>query len=255
MIAQEVGLTELLPSPHYARAPITEAVIELRVANPATVKQQEKVVKRLKKLYPRSEAMQAFSVNVDTTGGTLSVSQSPQGFRLTNDDQTGVVLIQPNGVTTSRLPPYPGWEALRESAQIVWDHWKRSTPRQPVNRIGVRYVNRIDVPLDESPTIDLKDYLQFYPQNPCLSGGYMIGHIIQVTRPTIMPHWTYSITSTIKPPPLLKHFSVLLDIDVFRKNDIPSKEEQLWNVIDEARNIKNDIFQRCITDKTRELIS
>ncbi len=248
-------MTELIHSHRYDHAPITEAVIQLRVSNQVSTQQQEKVVKKLKKLYPHSNAMQEFSVNVDTTGGAVAINQSPQGFRMTNDDQTDVVLIQPNGITTARVPPYLGWEVLRDRAQDIWKEWKSPTRSQPINRIGVRYVNRIDVPITDSPNINIEDYLNVFPNNPCLKGGVLIGQIVQITQPTTIPHWIYTITSTITPPPSPKHFSLLLDVDVFRTDEIPLRDDSLWEIIEHARGIKNDIFERCITDKTRELIS
>jgi uncharacterized protein (TIGR04255 family) len=78
--------------------------------------------------------------------------------------------------------------------------------------------------------------------------------LLQVTFPAPSSHWNVSIASSIvAPPPLIDHISFLLDIDVFRSEQIPGREDELWTVIDEARAIKNTIFERCITDETRKL--
>jgi uncharacterized protein (TIGR04255 family) len=219
-------------------------------------KELETVVRRLKKCYPHAAPLQAFSVKIDATGGNVGVEQqSQQGFQLSSDEQTDVVIIMPTGVATSRLATYPSWPVLRERAEFVWQTWLKSTPRLPIARLGIRTINRIDVPLDQS-VISLETFLNFYPQVPDISPAAMVEYMMQVTVPTSVEHWTATITSTpVKPPALLDHMSLLLDIDIFRTEKIPSKGSDLWAVIDDARAIKNDIFERCITDETRRLIS
>jgi uncharacterized protein (TIGR04255 family) len=162
----------------YPRAPITEAVIEIRVSAEATTREQDKIVRRLKHDYPNAEPLQTFSVSIDTTGGRVGVEEHPRGFRLSTDEQTDVVLVMPQGIATARLAPYPGWQALRDRAKMVWEVWCRSTPHHPISRLGIRYINRIDIPTDERPTVRLQDYLLLHPQFPPLSPGPVFGYIM-----------------------------------------------------------------------------
>ncbi|MGO9485157.1 MAG: TIGR04255 family protein [Rhodomicrobium sp.] len=249
-------MSKSLSSAKYARAPITEAVIDIRSASVVSAKNQETVVRRLKRLYPNSNALQAFSVNIDTTGGHVGLEQRPQGYRLSSDEQTDVVLVMPSGIATARLAPYPGWVVFKERSEFVWQIWRKSTTHHAVARIGVRTINRIDVPVDNKVQISLQTYLNFYPRTPALSSTPMLGYMMQVILSTSTPKWTATVTSTlISPPPLLNHTSLLLDIDIFRTEEIPSNDTELWEVIEQARAIKNDIFERCITNETRKLIS
>lgn len=75
---------------------------------------------------------------------------------------------------------------------------------------------------------------------------------MQVSQP-ISDLWSVNITSTGIQSPLINHTSLLLDIDVFRTDNIPLNDVDLWKTIDEARDIKNKIFKACITQKTEEL--
>ena len=92
-------------------------MIDLRVASEVTARTQETVVRRLKKLYPNSQALQALNVNIYTTGGRVGFEQKSQGFRLSSEDETDVVMVMPSGMAVARLAPYPGWEVVREGAQ------------------------------------------------------------------------------------------------------------------------------------------
>lgn len=230
--------------------------MHLRVADNASLEDQQKLVRRFAKTYPHSKALAAFSVTIDTTGGAATVQQEPQGFRLTSDDQADVMLVFPNGIAAARLAPYPNWEHLRDRAVAAWSEWRRSTKFSPLSRLGIRYLNRIDVPIKDAPTIDLETYLKFRPNIPKIGKGPIVGYMVQATMPTDNPFWNTSITSSIvSPPPLINHLSLLLDIDVFRTEQIPGKENDLWAVVEEARGIKNRVFEHCITDQSRELFA
>jgi uncharacterized protein (TIGR04255 family) len=231
-------------------------VIHLRVSGVASVDEQQKVVRRLTKHYPHSNPLQEFSLRIDTTGGEVAVDQKPQGFRLNTDDQADVVLVFPDGIAAARLAPYQGWENLRDCAKAAHDEWRRSTAHRPVSRIGIRYLNRIDIPLNGLSQVDLATYLGFRPHIPGIGSGPMAGYMVQATLPTDIPQWSASIASTIvTPPPLLNHVSLMLDIDIFRTEQIPGNESELWRMIDDARPIKNRVFERCITDESRKLFA
>ena len=249
-------MPELLTSPHYPRAPITEAVIQLRVAADIEARQQEKIAKRLKRDYPHSQPMHEVEVALDNTGGNVAVTQNAQGFRLANDDQTNILILNNRSLTAARLPPYPGWNTLRDNARAAWRVWSELTPHHPIERLGIRFINRIDIPSVAEPIINLEKYLRFHPQVTTITPAPLLGYVLQVVVPTFDPAWTATVTSTVLPlSPVPNHTSVILDIDIFRIVNIPSKEDDLWPVVDDGRAIKNDLFERCITDHSRKLFS
>ena len=229
-------------------------MIELRIGAEIDAKILEKVVRSLESSYPHVNRMETLSVNIDSTGGDDSVVREASGYRLTTEEQIDVVLVKPNGVTVARLAPYPGWPVLMDCAKKVWRKWFGKVPRHPLARLGIRYINRIDVSTKGRSTIRLDDYLHFHPQSPHIGSAPMQGYVMKITTPTDHPNWSAIVTSAlVSPPPLIDHMSFLLDIDVFRTEDIPQKESKLWVAIDEAREVKNHIFEACITDDSRRL--
>ena len=254
---------EFLESPHYDKAPIAEAVIDLRLGVAIKKRTQDKLVKKIARSYYRFETLQAIDVNIDTTGGSVRVDQALVGHRIASEDQLDLVTVQPNRLTVSRLAPYPGWEALEERAKDTWNTWRDLAGNSQINRVGVRFINRFDLPVEmiaadpsKPPGVNLSDYLTIHISDPVMNHNPMDNYLLQITRDAKMPNWKHSITSTvINPAPLINHMSILLDIDVFRTQEIPLHPDRLWDVVSEARKIKNDIFERCITNATRELIS
>ena len=238
----------------YLKPPIIEAVIDLHVGTPVSESAHDKIVRRLKRTYPHAKTIQETSVSVDAGSGSVTVDQQPRGCRLSTEDETDVVLVKAQSLTTARLAPYINWENLRDCAKNAWNAWLACKAPSNVSRIGVRYINRIDIPVEKSGGIELEDYLDFFPKIPEALAKPLHSYLIQATIATTEPNWNAKISSTaIKPAPLLNHISLLLDIDVFRTDSIPKMEDQLWNLIEEARIIKNIIFEYSIKDEARKL--
>jgi uncharacterized protein (TIGR04255 family) len=215
--------------------------------------EQKKAVKRLEKFYPRWEPISNF--NFQLTKGAM-VNEQPSGFRMSSKDQADIAMINPRSIGISRLAPYPGWAAFRDQMVQVWKTvWKRPHKPPLIERIGIRYINRLDIPIAKDAPLQLEDYLKVHPQCPPIGGAPFNGYFLQVSSPTHHPYWNTTITSAIvpPPPPLLDHLSIAIDIDVFRTENIPFKDTELWAIVDEARDIKNNIFRLCITQKAEEL--
>lgn len=237
----------------YQHPPITEAVIELRTGSSVSTKDQEKFMRRLIKDYPHSEPRNNVEVRIDPPTGGVTVSNRQQGFCLRSEDQADIITFHDRAMAVARLAPYLGWEALYDHARTAWNHWKRFIISGTVNRVGVRYINRIDIPLGDQDELRLEEYLKFYPLVPQIGTLPMMAYLAQVTKPTANPLWIATITSTKVPSPLVNTLSLLLDIDLFRTEEIPIRDEKLWDMVNEARDIKNTVFASCITPKTEKL--
>ena len=243
-------------SPHYPRAPITEAVIQIQVAAEVEPRALEKIAHKLKRDYPNSQPLQEYKIEFSNTGGQVSIAQNPQGIRLANNDQTDIVMLNPQSITAARLTPYIDWKHLRDRANAAWQEWKDATPGHPIARIGVRYINRIDIPVGPGQPFKVDDYLSLVPVVSAITNQSPLGYLMQIVIPTSDPLWTATVTTTaLGDVQVPNHASYILDIDVARTADIPLNDKLLWPIIDTAQLIKNDIFERCIKDPARKLFS
>jgi uncharacterized protein (TIGR04255 family) len=243
---------------NYAFPPITEAVIEIRMNNNVDPDDLKKIAAKLNKdFYPdKKENIEInFSLEFNPISGNQSsqVKPKPTGYRLASTDQSDIAIIAPQSLTISRLPPYPGWEKFYERLASAWKVWKRVTKIQDINRIGIRYINRIDIPTVELKNINVADYLNFYANVPVFPENPMTEYFIQITKPTSNPLWTANIASFIHQPVLLGKTSLVLDVDIYSTDKLPLNDEQLMSRLFEARELKNQVFKQCITVKTEEL--
>lgn len=238
----------------YSKPPVVESIIHLSFVDIAKPEMLKKFVKQFDVSYPQQEPLTGYDVALNTTGGSATLTQLSQGYRLQSLDQSEVLLAFHDGFAVARLAPYVGWEHLRDLTKTAWSLWRKAISNSTPKRIGVRYVNRIDIPLDNSAKIEIDDYLNFSPRVPKYSKYPLVGFLAQATSPTDVEHWSVSTTSyVLSPAPLLGFVSVVLDIDVFRTDELPPREGDLWECIESVRSLKNTIFEACITDASRKL--
>ncbi|QOF71840.1 TIGR04255 family protein [Aminobacter sp. SR38] len=238
----------------YRKAPIVEAIIDLRVNTPVEAAELDRLAKKLGVRYPNHSEVKGVEVLIESASNQVGVKHSNAGYRLTSNDQADICVINATGVTTSRLAPYGGWEALVESAHENWDAWTKISGNSQAVRVGVRFINRIDVPRDADGNVLVFDYIRLRPEFPSISSHPLFGFAAQISTKLDNPKWSVTLNSgVIVPPPLLSHISFLLDIDVYRDEDLPRNAKKLWETIGEARELKNDLFEKMITDLSRRL--
>lgn len=239
----------------YSRAPITEAIIDLRVEpdERLSLTQLENCHENEKEAYPNK-------ANLNRTIGQLTVGESSPhwatteqiGFLFKSADEKQMFQVHREGFTVNRLAPYQGWEALRDEARRLWKIYREGTQPRRVTRIAVRYLNRFDLP---GTGIDLKDYLKTSPEVSPHLPQQLTGFLMQLVIPQPEIKATVLLSETAVPPPAAETSSIVLDIDLYRTEELPTEEAALWGLFEELRHRKNEIFEACITAKTRELIS
>jgi uncharacterized protein (TIGR04255 family) len=218
----------------------------------------EKASKKLIQDYPLSDPVVEQQVQFENSDQRLPrfhYRSEPVGFQLTSLDQANIVSLNKDRLATSRAAPYEGWNRLRAQAEKNWRSVIKSLGVTPISRIGVRYVNRLDIPLKGSTTVNLDEYLHFVPKIDSFSAHPMTEFVYLVTRSTELENWSARLVTSLVPPPLIDHISLGFDIDVFRTDAIPIDNAQLWSIVDEARSVKNSIFEMYITDRARELFN
>lgn len=240
----------------YTQPPVTEAVFEVKFEKKLTEEKVNKLAKKLKPNYPHEQFINDIEVAVQHNKDNINTKINPrnQGYWLASDDQLDKVMITNNYLAIARLAPYEGWEALFESFEKLWKKSKREIGTISISRLGIRFINRIDIPFGDDPKIDLDEYLEFAPKTPDISDYPMNDYLLRITQ-RLDETWQVNISSRAVPSPLINTVSLLLDIDLYSTVGTPLSDEALFELVGSGRNLKNSIFEKCVTAKSRELFS
>jgi uncharacterized protein (TIGR04255 family) len=151
----------------------------------------------------------------------------------------------------SQLAPYPGWDVFFERFCRDWAAWKRTLGYRKITRIGVRYINRIDIPAT-APIIEHEEYLNIYPHMPTELQSLMAYSVVaQLPLPDI--GCILTLNSSSAPSQLLGHAAFIVDQDIGKDDDPPQSDEEIYALLNQIRVKKNEVFEACITPRAREL--
>lgn len=242
---------------HYSRAPITEAILDLKVILPETFS-----VDKFLEIHPR--VLERFPTSEPLYVGTLAVQAGPDiqvqtsrehnGFLFRSADGKRIFQATLQGFTFNRLAPYTSWEEFSDDARYLWEIYRDVCKPAFVTRAAVRYINRIDIPIKGQ--IELREYLKTIPEVASdLPYKNLSSFFMQLQIPQEDLNCMLIINETLTLPPSPEFISVILDIDLFRQQSWKSDDEEIWRFLTQLRERKNLIFRKSITEKTEELIN
>lgn len=245
-----------MPEQPYRQPPITEAVIEIRFATLVSAARIAEISGDFESLYPFEQRIADVQVqlNLPSTpqAGVTTETIETLAHKRSSLDQTEILLLRPQNLVVSQLAPYPGWVTFFERFRRDWTLWKKLMSYRKISRIGVRYLNRIDIPIRAEQMIEYEQYINIYPHLPEIFpkvSGY--GVQAQIELPDIGCKMT--LNSLTQPSIMLGHGGFIIDQDVYIAPNPPQNDEDIYKFLDVVRGKKNEIFEACITPRAREL--
>ena len=253
----KIDLTQTFP--HLDKAPIVEAVIEIRTRAEG-LWEESTVTQRLKAdlpEYPNVLSMNA--VRQEITLGPQAPSQGTlhelgwNGLLFESADKLHVAQFNRDSFVFSRLHPYETWEHLEKEAKRLWTlHVEVARPTE-AQRLGVRFINRIPMSAHANR---FEDYIRPHPETP---RGLDLPFLNFLHRETLMvPGQDYGInlTRTLQIPQdrLASGIGIILDIDVFTTQPFMLDQGDLERRLKEMRWLKNRSFFGSITEEALEAL-
>ncbi len=241
---------------HFSRAPITEAILDLKVILPDNFSTDTflEIYERIRDRFPTSEPIHVGSLMVQA-GPDIKVETNRQhtGFLFRSGDKLKVFQATLQGFTFNRLAPYSSWKEFRSDARELWEIYRNICKPTYVVRAAVRYINRINIPA-KGP-IELRDYLNTVPEvAPGMAQKNLSSYFMQLQIPQEDLNCMLIIHESLVPPESTDVISIILDLDLFRQQVWQSGDEAIWHFLDQLRERKNQVFKASITQKTKELI-
>lgn len=240
----------------FPRAPITEALLDIRVKLPAHIDLTRLATfhDAVKDRYPSKQERVSWQGGFQIKPGAgpemLPSSGGPDGYLFTSTDGRQIVQTRLDGFTFNRLKPYDKWEALRDEARELWQQYVRIAQPETVTRLALRYINRIEIPL---PMKDFKEYILTTPEiTPELPQG-LESFFMRLVIPDPKTQAVAVVTEMMEPiAASSKALPLILDIDVFREAAF-DVNDRIWETFESLRSLKNDIFFKSVTPKAKEL--
>ena len=241
--------------PHLSKAPIIEAVIDLRTALALTfnVEKLQEAHAAIRQDYPQMKTQRGWIGQMMQAAGkppTQAIRDlGVTGYEFSSADGKYVAQFRRDGFSFSRLAPYTSWEDVFGRAAALWKLFCELSQPIEVSRIAVRTINRILLPV---PVSDLSKYLTAPPSVPPGTPNELLGFLTQLFVTDRTTSIVSNIIQTIGQGPRETHVPIILDTDVHLERPFQPADPALLKQFDALRHMKNLIFFKSLTPQIIE---
>lgn len=240
------------------KAPIVEAVIDIKAMPVERPEEQalrsfvEGEFADYKFLNSQREFQYRAEFSANTLPNQVTRDLGWKGLQFQSKDQKYIAQFNRDGFALGRLQPYESWEKLSREAKRLWSGYARFLKPQQIDRVGLRYINRIQLPFGE---VNFEEYLRVSPSTPPELDFPISGFMHQDS--VVVPNNPYAINiiKTIQPPNLMAGIGLglILDIDVTTTQFFENDDVKLEAHLSKMRWLKNKVFFGSVKPRSLEM--
>jgi uncharacterized protein (TIGR04255 family) len=205
--------------------------------------------------FPKLTVMNELRAQYRVQGGKLIPPETEHlgfaGIRLANEDETLIVQARPNGLTLNNVKTYVGGDQIIERALSVWVRFAEHMSVSSVQRIAFRYINHFELPLKYGE--DFRLYLTSPPEPPKEAPQDVSEFLSRVVAQDSKSNASAIITQRLTPAQDRPTPNVMIDVDVFKTGEFPSRPDELRQLLDSLRVLRNQTFFGLLTEATVDL--
>jgi len=234
----------------YKDPPIMEAICEFRLSSDThwDLTIPGLFYEKVKNDFPHREQriIQEFE-SAQIPQGIQHVIRSSERVLMFAPDRKLLLQLGPRLLVVNALKPYPTWENFKKRIELAWKVLQEVVEIKGLERIGLRYINRIEFP---SQIVKLEEYFNFYPFVGKRLPERMVSFLTIVEFPYADDRDLCRV-QIARAVDSREKLAVILDIDYFliRPHAIEVPRGLMW--VEEAHNRIEEVFEGCITDQLR----
>jgi len=169
--------------------------------------------------------------------------------QLLRADEKALMQVGEHILVVNRLKPYDSWAEFLPLIQQGFGAYCGVAKPRGVARIGLRYINRVEIP---SETLRLDDYFLFHPATPpALSqslAAFICGVQVAYSEPQSMLKVELTNTTDAE-----SSSAFMLDLDHFTLSPCDPAFDDVFAWIERAHSRVEAAFEACITDQLRNI--
>ncbi|MEX0720119.1 MAG: TIGR04255 family protein [Balneolaceae bacterium] len=234
--------------PYLPKAPIREAIIDIRVKHAPNfdVTNFRKFRNEFSEDFPVMEDRKAFSAKINFGPKKADIQKEDDeidAIIFRSEERGEVLQFSKEGFTFNKLKPYTNWDDVISKAKKKWEYYIQASKPIAITRIATRYINHILIPISSN----IEDYLENTPKLPS-NGPEVFDGALSRIRLIDPDHDAFvNLTQTIESKG--KKAAIILDIDAFKKQQYEIEDDSCWEDFEELRELKNKIFFSSLKPK------
>ncbi len=167
-------------------------------------------------------------------------------------DKKMSIQVGPHTLSINRLKPYTSWDDLKSHIEYAFGVLSNKVEIEGLQRIGLRYINRIEIP---HKSYNLEKYFQFRPflgdNLPEVADSFILGCAFSFYG--AQDTCKVQLTDAIPEKSGVDSSAFILDLDYFlaRPKTIEAKNALEW--VDRAHTNIESLFEGCISEPLRQI--
>lgn len=240
-------------SRNYLQPPLIEALCEFQFSSenwdwtiPGLVYQ------KIGERYPNKRQVKMVEFELQAKSSEISprVRGDADRMQFLTTNESELVQVGQNMLAINFLQPYPKWRIFRSRIAEMFDMYKDIAHPAAIKRIGLRYINKIEIP---ASVFDLSEYFNVQPKLP----DQMPSNFGSVFMRTEVPYGPNAglliLTFASNPSEKPDNSSFILDLDFATFGEHGCQFENYFEWIEKAHEFVETAFESCITDQARSL--
>lgn len=240
-------------SRNYQHPPLIEALCEFQfVSENWDLTIPGLVYQKIKKDYPNKHQVKMMELEFQVKSSEISPKMRGDTDRMQflNKEESGLVQVGQNLLAVNFLQPYPKWQNFRERIKEMLEVYKDIAHPAGIKRIGLRYINKIEIPVSE---FDLSDYFNLQPTLPKQIPSQFGPIFMRVEIPYSANDGLLVLTFASNPSAQPNNSSFILDLDFATPVEHGCKFDNYFDWIEVAHKNVEIAFEACIKDRARNL--
>jgi len=239
----------------YKSPPLVEALCEFRFdpGQPWDWTIPGLIYAKLGEEFPKKQQRKSYELSVhEGPQEAAQVRRELDRMRFVRKDDTALVQVGHDILSVNHLRPYPHWPAFKELIARVLDTYREVVEPKGFHRIGLRYINRIEIP--EREQFEIGDYVTAIPQIPDALPQAFLRWFQTTDLPLEDINGILTLQSgDIRGEECPDQAIFLLDLDcrTVRPDEIALDEAIEW--VEKAHEKIESAFEACITPKCRNI--
>lgn len=234
----------------YRNAPLSEAVCEFRFepGEPWDMAVPGLLYERLRDQFPKRRQVKGLDITISQEEASIRQQVTPmERLQFMRDDETALVQVAPHLLAVNQLRPYPGWESYQPMVLQALQEYRAVAQPQGFERIGLRYINRIEL---KATHVQIEDYLDFYPyvseRFPQPFSNFIVGVHLEYEERNMLRLRMRDV------PAEDGNVTLVLDLDYFLNQPRTVTMEEVSEWLGSAHARIEEAFEACLKDPLRE---
>ena len=239
--------------PSYRNPTIAEALCEIHFSLPDDAPWKASLAgdlfKQVQDEFPEMEPMTEIGLQFELGPRRLGHSLLPprQRMRFKHKDRPLFLQLGPNVFTVNVLPKYTGWDSMSKDVISAWKQAKNALNPSRITRIGLRYINKVNMTDDNEIPGDWFKASDYIPAVVLRSKGSFLSRV----ESQIDAENRIIVTLAEGQSDGKEHKrGIIFDIDRIIQKDIPVEDQVLHG---EMNNLHEHVWEIFKTGQTKRL--